>query len=198
MRGKAGGVTMCEALDRQPVRESLDQIKRKVGKCLRKLYDLDKILFERNGGRGVCERCMVFRFAMYLQEAFPGFSVDCDFNSAAHGGQPVSGKPIANRDGTTTKRFVDIIVHRRATDGHSDFICFEVKKWNNNCRRDSVKDQSNLRGLTSEYRYRYGFHLILGKSRSKTRWTIFEHGEVLTELTPVFEDFPDRCVARSP
>src|SRR4030043_55491 len=107
---------------------NLEEIKGKIKACLQKLYQNDTLLFERNNGKGLCERCIVFRFALYLQEEFSDYFVDCDFNSASVNGQPVGGKPITNIDGrTSTNRFVDIIVHKRTVETNTDFICFEVK-----------------------------------------------------------------------
>jgi hypothetical protein len=190
MTDEMGGVTMFGAPDQEVETETLEGIKEKVRQCLRTLYDRDAMLFERNSGRGVCERCLVFRFAMYLQEVFPEFFVDCDYNSAVENGRDLRGKPITNRDGTTTKRFVDIIVHKRRTVGQSDFICFEIKKWNNNCQQDSMKDRNNLRVLTSEYRYQYGFHLVLGRTLQTAKWTIFQHGQIFEEQRVVFSRGP--------
>ncbi len=179
MREKAYRVVMPDTLGHGPATENLDQIEEKVRLCLRRLYSEDAALFERNGGKGVCERCLVFRLAMYLQEAFREFFVDCDYNSAVENGRDLHGKPIPDRDGTTTKRFVDIIVHRRSPVGQSDFVCFEVKKWNSKRPNEMAKDQNNLRVLTSQYGYQYGFHLILGRTLQETRWTLFERGEVI-------------------
>ena len=166
---------------------NLNEIKNRIKECLEKLYQNDSILFERNDGKGLCERCIVFRFALYLQEVFEDYFVDCDFNSAQVNGQSASGKPIANSDGTTTGRFVDIIVHKRTFNQNNDFICFEIKKWNNHNSKVSGKDKNNLRVLTSEYGYQYGFYLILGKSKEKTKWAVYQRGDVLEEMAQVFE-----------
>lgn len=167
---------------------SIEEIKSKIKQCLETLYQNDYILFERNDGKGLCERCIVFRFAHYLQNAFSDYFVDCDFNSSvSDNGQNVSAKPITNPDKTTsTYRFVDIIVHRRTFCEGNDFICFEIKKWNNSKRQDIEKDKNNLKVLTSEYGYQYGFYLILGKTINETKWEIFQNGESLNRMEPVF------------
>jgi hypothetical protein len=165
----------------------IEEIKNKIKQCLETLYQKDSILFERNNGKGLCERCIVFRFAYYLQNTFPDYFVDCDFNSASVNGRPVDGKPVINPDRrTSTKRFVDIIVHNRTFRQANDFICFEIKKWNNNDMRVSEKDKNNLKVLTSEYGYHYGFHLILGKTINETKWEIFQNGESSNRMEPVF------------
>ncbi len=163
----------------------LAKIKDQILLCLNKLYTHDEILFSRNNGNGLCERCLVFRLGLYLQEIFPNYFVDCDFNSAIVDGRPVSGKPITNPDYSTTDRFVDIIVHKRLQPPHTDFICFEIKKWNNTNRLAAKKDQNNLKILTSEYGYKYGFYLILGRTIDETHWAIFRNGSVFEDLRSV-------------
>lgn len=151
----------------------LDLIKNKIRKCLVRLYREEPNLFDMNGGSGLCERCLVFRFGIYLQEEFPGLFVDSDFNSSFVNGRRVRGKQITNPDSTKTNRFVDIIVHKRKIATLTDFICFEIKKWNNGNRKAVDKDKNILRVLTSEFGYKYGFFLILGKNLSKTKWIIY-------------------------
>ncbi len=166
---------------------NIEEIKNKIKQCLEILYQNDSILFKRNDGKGLCERCIVFRFAHYLQNTFSDYVVDCDFNSSVDNGRNISGKPIPNPDKTTSiDRLIDIIVHRRTFCEGNDFICFEIKKWNNSKRQDIEKDKNNLKVLTSEYGYQYGFHLIFGKTINETKWEIFQNGESLNGPEPVF------------
>jgi hypothetical protein len=180
---------------------NLNSIKSRTKQVLNDLYNIDEFLFKVNEGRGASERCIVFRLAMYLQQNFPSYYVDCDFNSSfsyyldengKYIGRENSGKPIKNPDGSSTARFVDIIIHKRNFTGHNgslpnnDFICFEIKKNDNYDGRN--KDLNNLKELTSNYGYLYGFHLILGKHKDKCKWTIFQNGEIIEEKVSVFED----------
>jgi len=167
---------------------TLDEIKNKIKECLRKLYEKDAILFERNNGKGLCERCLVFRFGLYLQEAFNDYFVDCDFNSSIVNGHQASGKPITNPNNTITNRFVDIIVHKRAAPPNSDFICFEIKKWSNANTEATEKDMNNLRVLTSEYGYLYGFYLIFGRNLNTTKWIVFHRDQVPEQIRMVFQN----------
>lgn len=156
---------------------AFELIKQKIISSLEKLYVADITLFNRNEGRGVSERCLVFRFAHYLQTEFPNYFVDCDFNSSFIGTTQQSGKPIQNPDGTFTKRFIDIIVHQRNFNSgsgiYNDFICFELKKWNNKKQSELEKDYNNLSVLTTDYGYKYGFHIILGKSIETSIITVY-------------------------
>ena len=162
------------------------QIQSLVKSCINKMYADDAFLFLRNNKRGVCERSLVFRLAYYLQSIIGDeFYVDCDFNSSFEtetisDGTTVhrerSGKPILNADGTVTKRYVDIIVHRRDYNTDNDFICFEIKKWNNDSPKKRKKDLNNLKVLTTLYGYRLGFFIVLGRKRDNTKWRIFSNG----------------------
>ena len=61
--------------------ENLLSIKEKVRSCLNKLYTRDAFLFERNNDEGVCERCLAFRFGMYLQCEFKDYYVDAEYDN---------------------------------------------------------------------------------------------------------------------
>lgn len=178
---------------------SFDEIKKMVRDCLNQFYSSDSFLLERNDGKGICERAIVFRFAHYLQNKMlkSNFFVDCDFNSSFENhsdsqgrnvGEERCGKPIENKDGTLTKRFPDIIVHKRDYNSQNDFICFEIKKWNNYNRKAIRKDANNLRILTSQYGYIYGFHISIHKIKTKTKWTIFDWKGLVAENEEVFKN----------
>lgn len=184
---------MMQEGNHHPEYHSLEEIKDVIRRCLRQLYQKDHILFQRNKGKGLCERCIVFRLGFYLQETLSDFFVDCDFNSASVGGREVHGKSIENPDGrTTTNRYVDIIIHGRTGNPGDDFICFEIKKWNNYSKKAIAKDINNLEVLTQQYRYKYGFNLNLGKSLEKTKWTIFQNGRILENERPVIQNSNNR------
>ena len=175
---------------------SLSDVKELVKDCLTSLYDTDEgdgHLFEIHS-KGIAERCLVFRFAYYLQSSISDFVVDCDYNSSfvvltdpVTKGRSVSrndGKPITDRQGTDKKRFVDIIVHRRNDDPNDDFLCFETKKWNNYPKSKWDKDFSNLEQLTKRgrrtFQYKYGCFILFGPTQETTRWKIFERGRSIT------------------
>lgn len=147
--------------------------------CLSHLYKNEKLLFEHN----LSERCITFRFANCLQQLFNRHFVDCDYNSSTYYNKSMKrwerrgGKPIRDqKTGKLTKRFIDIIVHKRKASFDSDLICFEIKKWNNYNKEGTKKDLNNLKILTTQYGYLFGFHLVLGKTFEKTRITIFRNG----------------------
>jgi len=155
--------------------ERIERMKDDIRKCIDKIYSIkgDALLFERNERRGLCERCIVFRFAHYLQEQFSDYFVDCDYNSSITNGEVKSGKSVKESGGRPRKRFIDIIIHKRTSDINSNFICFEIKKWNNKTKESLEKDENNLKTLTKEYGYALGLLIILGKSKEDTTWSIW-------------------------
>lgn len=159
-------------------KSELDTYLKYIYLCLKQLYQYEYGLFEND----LCERCITFRFAHFLQNIFDGivgndkYYVDCDYNSSFYYDESRSqwikrnGKPIEDqKSGKLSKRFVDIIVHQRKYEQPSDLICFEIKKWNN-CTKEGIhKDINNLEQLTSKYGYSFGFHLIFGQKIEKTK-----------------------------
>jgi len=176
---------------------SLMEFKELTRLCLDEFYTHDFYLLERNFGKGVGERAIVFRFSHYLQLRTRPYFVDCDYNSSlefwtdSHGrvhGEERHGKVIVDSDGRPRKRFVDIIVHQRDYQSDNDLICFEFKKWNNAKRDEIKKDRNNLRVLTSQYGYFYGFHVVIHRQKSKSKWTIFQNGVPIEENRLIFEN----------
>jgi hypothetical protein len=139
--------------------------------CLNRLYRDDSVLFLE---KGLCERCLVFRFAHYLQLSLPDYKVDCDYNESTDENAERRGAKKIDDVG----RFIDIIVHKRLVE---DYFCIELKRWDNYKGRD--KDRRNLEVLTRRempgqpaFDYKVGFHIILGKRRDDVKWNIFEGG----------------------
>ncbi len=171
--------------------DELEFVKDVVKRCLNELYTRDSILFSLNKNdegisEGICERCIVFRFAYYLQKEidihFSGYIVDCDYDSSFtfdlknKTSTPNVGKKLLKKYSPQTDRskYVDIIVHKREDNPNSDFFCFEFKKWNRGTQREREEDIYKIEQLTSHYNYRYGFFLEFGARKDTTKWTIYQ------------------------
>jgi hypothetical protein len=187
----------------------LNSIKELIKKCLDQLYTDDKVLFEKNKGRGASERCLVFRFAHYLQNELNNsfadykFFVDCDYNSSYEKKnnkvRERTGKPMRNTKGLIKGLFIDIIVHKRNSNAEDDdFICFEIKPWH--ARKKYEDDFNKLEQLTTDYRYLYGFRLVFGKTKDLTQWTIFQNGTIIERDIDVFQNFAknDKSTSKKP
>ena len=106
------------------------------------------------------ERSITFRFAMYLQQHFPDWTVDCEYN----------------RDGTDPKRlghlelypdseddeaktvFPDVIVHRRGT--RNNYLVLEFKK--STSRVDRQIDLRKLQGYKQQLGYEHALFVEVG------------------------------------
>jgi len=152
----------------------IEIIKEKIRHALRALYKEDKYLFDK----GLCERCILHRFAVYLErQNFEGYHVDCEYNKS-HLGKITTNKRVSNINGN----YIDIIITKRNDNPQNDLVCFEAKKWNNYDNRD--KDRENLIILTGaiKFDYDYGFYIIFGKTIDKTKIEIYKNGELLESL----------------
>lgn len=116
--------------------------------------DLDLLDIDAN------ERSITFRFAMYLQQRFHDWTVDCEYN----------------RDGTEPKRlghlelypdsedeeaktvFPDVIVHRRGT--RENHLVLEFKK--STSRVDRRIDLRKLRGYKQQLGYEHALFVEVG------------------------------------
>lgn len=177
---------------------NLQNIKGKIRHCLNELYKSDFILFERNNGEGIGERCITFRFAMYLQNQFDNHYVDVEYDNSMtyfldNDGSVMysrenKGKPIPDSRGFERKRIPDIIIHKRDLIPANDYLCFELKKWNRLSSGNLEKDHNNLVNFTLSYKYDFGFHIMFGKEKEETKWTIFQDGGILEDNILVFEN----------
>lgn len=99
----------------------------------------------------VNERTITHRFAIYVERAFPGWDVDCEYNRDGH-----DPKEIAFGSGDDAEHgsrvFPDVIVHKRGTA--DNLVVFELKKSNNPEPDD--RDFEKLRGYCHQLGYQHG------------------------------------------
>ena len=152
----------------------LYEIKDKIQNALNTFYKNDSFLIENN----LCEKCLVHRLAIYLEnERFPGYFIDCEYNKSLLNEKSVP-KIASNPNGN----FIDIIITKRDDNYKHDLICFEIKRWNNYHGRK--KDIENLEILTKgdRFGYGYGFYIVLGKAKEKTKIEVYRRGNKIEEL----------------
>lgn len=132
------------------------------------LKDIDLI------NKDLCERCLVHRLAVYLEDRFNGYYVDCEFNKSFYENY-VGPKYVSNK---INGNYIDIIVHKRSNNPGENLLCFEVKKVNN--YKDRNKDKENLEILTGEsFCYTLGFFICLGKSFETTSVEVYSNGRFM-------------------
>ncbi|EFH9396399.1 TPA: hypothetical protein ACM380_004227 [Escherichia coli] len=105
------------------------------------------------------ERAIANRLGRYLENNFPEWDVDCEYN---RNGDAVKRLIYAvEPNGNASERDVipDIIVHHRGTD--ENLIAFELKKSTNNQRNGREKDLLKLQAFKEQLGYKYAVFVSL-------------------------------------
>jgi len=117
--------------------------------------------------KGVNERSIAHKFAEYLQEQFPDWNVDCEYNRK--GIKPKELKDIRECDERkkTNRVFPDIIVHQRNTK--RNLLVIELKKTGLDSRCD-IKKLELLTNMEGNYGYSLGLFVQFDNSLPKLKW----------------------------
>src|SRR5712672_4858023 len=139
------------------MQSELDKLVRALGV----FYVRETHLLEKDLG----ERTLTHRLAVHLEQEFPGWDVDCDYNRLGERLLKLPhGTIISTDDGLGKSIFPDIVVHRRAIP--ENLLAIEVRKATNH--QPPEHDEHKLRGLTDRhiwFAYRIGVFLTFGKKQ---------------------------------
>lgn len=158
--------------------DELQKIKKGVINSIQKLLAKDKILLSLD----VNERSITHKLAEYLQNEFPNFNVDCEYNRFYDEGKKLElprelGDLIdfsdINWDDLEAKTiFPDIIIHKRNTN--VNYLVIELKKWTN--RSSRMNDEIKLKAFTTKpFSYEFGMFIEL-LNEKKVSFTLFTNG----------------------
>jgi hypothetical protein len=145
----------------------LIEIEKRLDAALSVFLENDTTLFDDNLGEPVLSH----RIGFYLQNLFPNFFVDCEYDKLAGGDKERPNSVIDMRP--------DIIIHRRLHEPVDNLVVIEVKKGEEpeSNDKEKLKIFTDTNGL---YRYKYGFFvgfkLVNGKRTPVKR--IYENGRV--------------------
>ena len=162
---------------------SWEEIEEKVNLALDIFYVKDKYLIDND----IHERSMTHKLAIYLEELFNGYDVDCEYNkNGLHIKEiPDKNKEIqkirnSSRNKDLISVFPDIIIHKRG-DESKNLVVIEVKKDNATKNNKEEIDILKLKAYTTEdLNYRYGIYINLKNSREKVVIKKFENGVEVT------------------
>ena len=127
-----------------------------IEKAFDSVYKNDKFLIKN----GLCERCIMFRFAHYLADLYPDYDVDCEYNRHKNNVKKINANTTA---------FPDVIMHTRGIDDNN-FAVIELKNKTNKSVSGRENDETKLKALTksnndsekdSLYNYGYKFGLAI-------------------------------------
>ncbi len=125
------------------------EVLEKIENAYRKFLKRDLHLLEVNAN----ERSITHRFAIYLEEEFPDYHVDCEYNRNGLDIKRLNfKKTICSDDTDGTTVYPDIIIHLRGTD--NNFIVIEAKKINNN-----GNDKGKLKAYKKNLKYKHAFFI---------------------------------------
>jgi len=146
-----------------------DEIEKIVNCCLKELRGLDKYLLDKK----VNERTITHKLAEYLQQHFPEFNVDCEYNrylgyrkrirnerdrdiNISNLSYDKLAKLIwENREADTL--YPDIIIHQRGIQ-ENNLLVIEVKKSSN--PDDGEFDKKKIKELMQQpFNYKFGLFL---------------------------------------
>lgn len=141
-----------------------EEIKEKVIDSIKELYSEDYYIIDND----VSERSITHKLAIYLQNQFTEYDVDCEYNRNMKNPKKIT---FIERN-TRNRVFPDIIVHKRG-EISNNLIIFEIKK----CKDDNVTnkylenkkhDIEKLKGYVNNndevpLKYKYGFFLEIHK-----------------------------------
>ena len=112
---------------------------KKLKEALECLLDNDSYLLKKD----LNERSISHRLAMYLQQMFDGWDVDCEYNKDHDVTKKLVNFPkqIPSDDTNAKTVYPDIIIHHRGTT--DNLLVIEMKKTTNNDRHDNDKQKLN-------------------------------------------------------
>ena len=131
----------------------------KVVAALREFYAQETWLLEHDLG----ERTLTHRLAVHLEQQFPGWQVDCDYDRLGERTLRLPHGTIVSTDDHLAKSiYPDIVVHQREIP--NNLLAIEIRKASNHQPPDH--DRHKLRAMTDPhlwFAYWIGIYLVLGK-----------------------------------
>ena len=121
--------------------------------ALSRLFTEDKILFQINAN----ERSITYRLALYLQNLYQDWDVDCEYNRDKHDPKELSLPELKpnNKDSDAQTVFPDIIIHKRNSD--NNYLVIEAKKTSSSISKNT--DIAKLNAFRAQLGYQYAIFI---------------------------------------
>ncbi len=136
-----------------------ETVESRLQRALGRLIDHDGYLLEKD----VNERSISHRLAIYIEQEFAGWNVDCEYNRDQHDPKKLGIRSgvVSNDDLTASTVFPDIIVHKRGTN--ENLLVIEMKK-ESHSEEAKEFDRDKLNAFKSELKYKYAVLVIASNS----------------------------------
>ena len=167
------------------------RIEVKITEAIDSLYGKDHFLLEKD----ISERAISHKIAVYLNDKFPDFDVDCEYNGYERADnnkkyimilhsriEELGRLKDSDKDKELLKRSVypDIIVHKRGKE--QNLLIIEIKKEKN---KDSEFDREKIKSYTSsdyenKLNYKFGALIIFSTGNKENSHEIewYENGNI--------------------
>jgi hypothetical protein len=141
-----------------------EQVFARLSRCLERLRDHDAYLLERGH-----EQAITHRLAMYMQDEFPGWHVDVEFNRNRDDSKHLNYRRETDDFAADHNIRPDIIVHQRGTQQH--LLIVEAKR-KGQPTADDVEKLKRTTEPEGEFQYAFGalVELTPGPEPCKVRW----------------------------
>ena len=141
------------------------EVQKKIERALEVLQERDFFLLKND----VNERSITHKLAIYLENEFPDWDIDCEYNRNHEDIKRlnIKRKNVMTDDTKGKTVLPDIIIHKRNTD--KNFIAIEVKKSSSSESRDL--DIKKLKAFKSQLGYKNAFYIEIKVEQQ------FENGE---------------------
>jgi hypothetical protein len=150
----------------------------KVTAALRDFFARETFLFDHDIG----ERAITHRFAVYLEQQFSGWAIDCNYDRLGERTLHLPRGTIISTDDHLGKSiYPDVVVHQREIP--NNLLAVEVRKASNHTPLEH--DQHKLKAMTDPhvwFAYEIGVLLVLAKDHV-TMSEVYVGGKVDQPLT---------------
>lgn len=158
---------------------NFEEINQRIKNVTEILFKNDIFLLEND----VNERSISHKLAEYLQQQFPDWNVDCEYNRKLGDIKKLMVIRKRSKRRSATRIYPDIIIHKR-NEKTKNLLVIEIKKIKN---KGSKFDKEKLKLFTSEnegYKYKFGLFIKLNKSKEPILIWFKEGREFLNEKNP--------------
>ena len=136
------------------------------------------------------ERSIAHRFAIYIEQCFPGFDVDCDYNKNLEDPKRAPAYAHKTRRGRESDLVVpDIVVHRRNTD--VNLVVIELKPTdteekcsasNNLIEGKCLCDRCKLKAIKGDLVYDHAFYIVFPVAAELEEFHLSKLGVYIQEI----------------
>ena len=131
------------------------RIKENLETALNELVDKDKFILQVD----INERSITHRLAVYLENLFPEWDIDCEYNRNHDDVKRLQLAPenVLSNDTQGKSVYPDIIIHKRNTD--ENLLIIEMKKSTN--RETSDFDIKKINAFKNQLGYTVGLSILV-------------------------------------